>query len=87
MVGQDTPWIHNVKNDGAIAATGSLGMIYMWDIDGGANEVAEYINTQDGFVKSGAYMAIGLFNSGVINENDPAKALLSEPLSTADRYF
>ena len=44
MVGQETPWMHSVKNDGGIAATGSLGMIFMWDIDGGSNEVAEYIN-------------------------------------------
>ena len=32
-------------------------------------------------------MAIGLFNSGILNENDPAKALLSEPFSSSERYF
>ena len=31
---KDGPWIYKVKNDGLASVTASLGLIFLWDIDG-----------------------------------------------------
>jgi 26S proteasome regulatory subunit N1 len=40
----DSPWIYKVKNEGLIAAAASLGMIYLWDPEGGSNHINEYLD-------------------------------------------
>ena len=47
----DTAWIYKVKNEGIIAATASLGMIYQFDIENGASACSEYMDLTDGFSK------------------------------------
>lgn len=53
-------------------------MIYLWDQEGGTNAISEYLDIQDGYAKCGANIAIGLYNMGISDECDPAKALLEE---------
>eukprot|EP00331_Platyophrya_macrostoma_P004406 CAMPEP_0176425046 /NCGR_PEP_ID=MMETSP0127-20121128/11180_1 /TAXON_ID=938130 /ORGANISM="Platyophrya macrostoma, Strain WH" /LENGTH=873 /DNA_ID=CAMNT_0017806181 /DNA_START=32 /DNA_END=2653 /DNA_ORIENTATION=+ len=78
------PWIYKVKGDAVASATASLGLIFLWDSDGGASELSEYLDVKDSYGRMGAYMAVGLCNSGISNELDPAKALLQDALTGKD---
>lgn len=77
---KEGPWLHKVKTDGAISAVASLGLTFLWDIDGGAKEIYDYLQLKDSFAKMGACIAIGLYNTGVSSDVDPAKALLEEQM-------
>ncbi|XP_024885394.1 LOW QUALITY PROTEIN: 26S proteasome non-ATPase regulatory subunit 2-like, partial [Temnothorax curvispinosus] len=71
-------WVYKNKEHGMLSATASLGLIHMWDVDGGLIPIDKYLYTNEDYVKSGAFLAIGLVNCGIRNECDPALALLSE---------
>jgi len=80
----DDPWISNVKQEGIMSAVASLGLIYLWDVDGCEEKISDYFNVKDGYAKAGACIGFGLANSGVWNELDQAKALLEEHLESKD---
>lgn len=61
-----------------LSATASLGLILLWDVDGGLTQIDKYLYSSEDFIKSGALLACGIVNSGVRNECDPALALLSD---------
>ena len=61
-----------------LSATASLGMILLWDVDGGLTQIDKYFYSSDDFIKAGALLACGIVSSGVRNECDPALALLSD---------
>ncbi|XP_026667185.1 26S proteasome non-ATPase regulatory subunit 2-like [Ceratina calcarata] len=71
-------WVYKNKDHGMLSATASLGLIHMWDVDGGLVPIDKYLYTNDHYIKAGALLAIGLVNCGVRNECDPALALLSD---------
>jgi 26S proteasome regulatory subunit N1 len=68
---------------GKIAASASIGLIKMWDIDMGLTLVDKYLESDDMNVKVGAILAVGILNSGVRHESDPALALLSEHVESS----
>lgn len=55
-----------------------MGVIMLWDVEMGLTQIDKFLYSTDDNIKAGALMAIGLVNSGVRNESDPALALLSE---------
>lgn len=61
-----------------VSATASLGLLYLWDVDGGLTPIDKYLYTTDENVKAGALLALGLVNCRVRNECDPALALLAD---------
>lgn len=61
-----------------IAATASLGLILLWDVDGGLIQIDKYLYSTDDNIKAGALLACGIVNAGVRTECDPALALLSD---------
>ena len=61
-----------------LSATASLGLILLWDVDGGLTQIDKYLYANDDYIKSGAMLACGIVNARIRNECDPAKALLSE---------
>ncbi|KOB76346.1 26S proteasome non-ATPase regulatory subunit 2 [Operophtera brumata] len=67
-------WMYKNKDH----AAASLGMIHLWDVDGGLTPIDKYLYTADEHIKAGALLALGLVNCGVRNECDPALALLSD---------
>lgn len=67
---------------GIMSATASLGLISLWDVDGGLGKIDRFLYSTDVNVKAGAHLAIGLMSVGVRNESDPALALLSEHVSS-----
>ncbi|EXX69251.1 proteasome regulatory particle base subunit RPN1 [Rhizophagus irregularis DAOM 197198w] len=73
-----TTWIYKNKDHGMLSAAASIGMIMLWDVDLGLSHVDKYLYSSEDHIQAGALLAIGLINTGVRNENDPAFALLSE---------
>lgn len=72
--------MYKVKNEGVIAAVGSIGLTNIWNSDNGANEISEYLEMTDVYTKAGACLGIGVCCTGLVDESDPAIALLSENL-------
>ncbi|KAI8488617.1 26S proteasome non-ATPase regulatory subunit 2 [Branchiostoma belcheri] len=71
-------WLYKNKEHGMMSATASLGLILLWDVDGGLTQIDKYLYSSEDYIKSGALLACGIVNSGVRNECDPALALLSD---------
>jgi len=71
-------WIYKNKEHGMMSAAASLGILLLWDVEIGLTQIDKYLYSNDDYIKAGALLAIGIVNSGVRNESDPALALLSE---------
>lgn len=71
-------WLYKNKEHGMLSATASLGLILLWDVDGGLTPIDKYLYSAEDHIKSGALLACGIVNTGVRNEVDPALALLSD---------
>ncbi|KIY99543.1 26S proteasome regulatory subunit N1, partial [Monoraphidium neglectum] len=72
------------NDHGKTAATASLGLISLWDVEGGLPAIDKYLYSTDQFVVAGALMAIGIVNCCVQNENDPAFALICDYVTNTD---
>jgi len=77
-------WVFKHKNEGMTTATASLGMITMWDVDGGLSLLDKYLYTGKEEVTAGALLGVGLLCTTVRHETQPAMALLAEHV-TSDR--
>lgn len=71
-------WLFKNKEHGMLSATASLGLVLLWDVDGGLTPIDKYLYSNEDHIKSGALLACGIVNCGVRNECDPALALLSD---------
>jgi len=75
--GEKTSWIFKTKEDGMMSTTASLGMLLRWDIENGLDRIDKYTYAQEDQIKAGALLAIGILNSSVRMDSEPAMALLS----------
>lgn len=75
--GEKTSWVWKTKDDGMISTTASLGLLLRWDIEKGLDEIDKFTYAQEDQIKAGALLAIGILNSGVRMDSEPAMALLS----------
>ena len=82
LMQESDPWIANVKKEGILAATASLGLVYLWDVDGCEEQISDYLDLKDGWAKAGAAIAVGISNSGIWNELDQAKGILEEMIES-----
>ncbi|KAM7286914.1 26S proteasome non-ATPase regulatory subunit 2 [Ixodes scapularis] len=71
-------WLYKNKEHGMFSATASLGLILLWNVDGGLTQIDKYLYSTEDYIKAGAILACGIVNCGVRNECDPALALLSD---------
>merc|ERR1712136_318101 len=71
-------WLYKNKDHGMMSATASIGLILLWDVDGGLTQIDKYLYSPEDHIKAGALLACGIVNTGVRNECDPALALLSD---------
>jgi len=71
-------WLYKNKEHGMLSAMASLGLLLLWDVDGGLTQVDKYLYSSEEYIKSGALLACGIVNTCVRNDCDPALALLSD---------
>ena len=60
-------------------------MINIWDFENGQENIAEYLNMQEGYAKQGALIATGLMNMGVRDDIDTAKGILTDSIQEGDK--
>lgn len=78
MTVDDTNWVFKNKDHGMISAVASMGMLLLWNVDEGFNQIDKYFHQSDEYIKAGACLGVGIVSSGVRNESDPALAILSD---------
>ncbi|KAL2023419.1 hypothetical protein VTK56DRAFT_2776 [Thermocarpiscus australiensis] len=71
-------WVWKTKDEGMLSTVASLGMLLLWDIEGGLDQVDKYFYIEDEEVQAGSSLAIGIMSSGIRLESDPAMALLAD---------
>lgn len=91
--GQDTlitpegsQWVHKNKDHGMMSAAASLGMVMLWNIDGGLNELDKFLHNREDHILAGGCLAMGIVSSGVRSESDPAIAVLSEYIENSSHF-
>lgn len=67
-----------------MSTVGTLGWIHMWNYEDILNEISEYYDLKEGYVKAGSCIALGLANTGVRDENDTSFAFLTDALALKD---
>lgn len=78
LEGEKGSWVWKTKDDGKVSTTASLGLLLKWDIEGGLDQIDKYTYADEDPIKAGALLAIGILNSGVRLDSEPALALLSD---------
>ena len=76
--GEETSWIWKTKDDGMLSTTASLGMLMQWDWEQGLDKIDKFLYVEEEEVKAGALLAIGILNTAVRLDSDPALALLGD---------
>ena len=71
-------WTWKVKEEGMMSTAASAGMLMLWDVEMGLDKIDAYTYVPENEVKAGAYLAMGIMNSGVRLDSDPTMALLSD---------
>jgi 26S proteasome regulatory subunit N1 len=71
-------WVWKTKEDGMMSTAASLGMLLQWDVEGGLDKIDKYQYAAEDPIKAGALLALGIVNSGVRNDGDPALSLLGD---------
>jgi 26S proteasome regulatory subunit N1 len=80
--GGGNSWLFKNKGHGMTSAAASLGMVMMWNVEEGLNQIDKYFHNSDDFVKAGACLGVGIISIGIRNESDPALAILSDYLDS-----
>lgn len=73
---EDGQWLFKNKEHGMLSAAASLGMILLWDVEEGLTKIDKYLYSNDDHIKAGALLGLGIVNTGVKMDVDPAFALL-----------
>lgn len=81
LIDEGNKWLYKNKEHGMMSATASLGLILLWDVDGGLAQIDKYLYSGEDYIKAGALLACGIVNCGVRNDCDPALALLVDYVS------
>jgi 26S proteasome regulatory subunit N1 len=71
-------WIFRNKDHGKVSAAASLGMVLLWDVEGGLPQIDRFLYATDSNVVAGASLAVGIVASGIVDEVDAAFAILSD---------
>lgn len=81
---EGTKWIYKNRDHAMMSAVASLGMVLLWDVEGGLAQLDKYIYMSDDNIRAGALLGMGITSCGVRNESDPALALLREQLESSE---
>lgn len=77
-------WIFRNKDHGKLSAAASLGLVLLWDVEGGLPQIDRFLYATDSNVVAGALLAVGIVASGIVDEVDPAFAILSDYVERDD---
>jgi 26S proteasome regulatory subunit N1 len=79
---EGSDWLSRNKDEGVVSLIAGLGMVNLWDIDCGPNELEKFMssNEKDQHKRGGYNIGVGIISSGVKDENNVAFAILSEQL-------
>lgn len=77
-------WIFRNKDHGKMSAAASLGMVLLWDVEGGLPQIDRFLYAADNNVVAGALLAVGIVASGIVDEVDPAFAILADYVEKED---
>ena len=78
MFDDENQWVFKNKEHGMASAVASLGMIMLWNVEEGMNQMDKYLNRTEDYIKAGACLGIGLMANGIRHDSDPALAILTE---------
>ncbi|KAK8105391.1 26S proteasome regulatory subunit rpn-1 [Apiospora kogelbergensis] len=79
LVDQDKEsWVWKTKDEGMMSTVASLGTLLMWDVENGLDKVDKFTYADEPQIQAGAMLAIGIMNSGVRIDSEPALALLGD---------
>lgn len=76
--GEKETWVWKTKADGMTSTVASMGTLLMWDIENGLDMIDRYTYSAEPEISAGAMLAIGIMNSGVRVDSEPALALLGD---------
>jgi 26S proteasome regulatory subunit N1 len=77
--GDKASWVWKTKEEGQLSMVASMGSLLLWDVENGLDKIDKYTYAPEDHIKAGAMLAIGIMNSGVRIDSDPAMALLGDP--------
>ena len=75
------PGFSKNKDHGKMSAAASLGSVLLWDVEGGLPQVDTFLYSEEPLVVAGGLLAVGLINTNVRNDCDPAYGLLYESVN------
>ncbi|PBP25633.1 proteasome/cyclosome [Diplocarpon rosae] len=75
---EKSAWVWKTKEEGMMSTVASLGTLLLWDVEGGLDKIDKYTYADEDQILAGAMLAIGIMNSGIRMDSDPALALLSD---------
>ncbi|KAK9469831.1 armadillo-type protein [Lipomyces arxii] len=75
---ESTSWVYKTKGSGMLSATAGIAQILLWNVEQGLQDLDKFMYSSEEYIKAGSLLGIGIVNTGVHEESDPAIALLSE---------
>lgn len=86
---KETDWLSKNKDEGLICSLGGLGLVNIWDVDCGPNEIEKFMdqNEMNPFKRGGYNLGLGIICSGIREENHTAMAILLEQISDKKYLF
>ncbi|KAK6600268.1 26s proteasome regulatory subunit [Botrytis cinerea] len=71
-------WVWKTKEEGMMSTVASMGTLLLWDVETGLDKIDKYTYAPETQIQAGTLLAIGIMNSGVRIDSEPALALLGE---------
>ena len=59
LLTEGNKWLYKNKEHGMMSAAASLGMLLLWDVDGGLTQIDKFLYSTDDNIKAGALLEIG----------------------------
>ena len=75
---EKSSWVWKTKEEGMMSTVASLGTLMLWDVETGLDKIDKYTYAPETEIQAGAMLAIGIMNTGVRIDSEPALALLGD---------
>ena len=75
---EKSSWVWKTKEEGMMSTVASLGTLMLWDVETGLDKIDKYTYAPEEQIQAGSMLAIGIMNTGVHIDSEPALALLGD---------